>query len=148
MTSTTDGWILPDLENEEAAGFWQGTSRGELCTQRCGDCGRLRLPPRPMCPHCHSLRSAWEPMSGHGTIWSFVVPHPPLLPAYSEVAPFAAIVVSLDEDPSLRLGGNLVSSADGPLNEIDPSTIRIGEPVRVVFAQVDDVMLPRWTRAE
>jgi uncharacterized OB-fold protein len=148
MTSNTDGWILPDLDNQDAAGFWQGTARGELCMQRCSDCGQRRMPPRPMCPHCRSLNSEWEPMSGQGTIWSFVVPHPPLLPAYSDLAPFAAIVVSLDEDPSLRIGGNLVASADGPVNEIDPTTIQIGEPVRVVFTQVDDVALPRWTRAE
>jgi uncharacterized OB-fold protein len=85
-------------------------------------------------------------MSGRGTIWSFVVPHPPLLPAYTEVAPYVAILVSLDEDPNLRIGGNLVSSPDGPINEIDPATIQIGEPVRVVFTQVEDVTLPRWTR--
>ena len=57
------------------------------------------------------------------------------------------ITVELDEDPSLRLVGNLVASADGPLNEIDSSTIQIGEPVRVVFSQVEDVHLPRWVRA-
>ena len=57
------------------------------------------------------------------------------------------ITVELDEDPSLRLIGNLVASADGPINEIDPHSIAIGEPVRVVFAKVDDVYLPRWVRA-
>ena len=146
MTSTASGWILPDLENEESAGFWEGTARGEFCVQRCSDCGKRRMPPRPMCPHCQSLGAEWEPMSGRGTIWSFVVPHPPLLPAYTEVAPYVAILVSLDEDPNLRIGGNLVSSPDGPINEIDPATIQIGEPVRVVFTQVEDVTLPRWTR--
>ena len=106
------------------------------------------MPPRPMCPHCQSLRAEWEPLSGRGAIWSFVVPHPPLLPAYTEFAPFVAIVVSLDEDPSLRIGGNLVTSAEGAIDEIDAATIQIGEPVRVVFAQVDDVMLPRWMRID
>jgi hypothetical protein len=73
-----------------------------------------------MCPACQSLKREWEVMSGHGTIWSFVVPHPPLLPAYAELAPYNAIIVSLDEDPSLRFVGNLVTSADSPINEIDP----------------------------
>jgi len=146
--TTASGWILPDLEDGDSAGFWEGTARGELCVQRCSDCKKRRMPPRPMCPHCQSVGTEWERMSGRGTIWSFVVPHPPLLPAYTELAPFATILVSLDEDPSLRIGGNLVTSADGPINEIDPATIRIGEPVRVVFAQVDDVMLPRWVRGD
>ena len=81
-----------------------------------------------------------------GTIWSFVVPHPPLLPAYQEVAPYNVITVALEEDPTLRLVGNLLARPDGPINEIDPQSIRIGEAVRVVFHQVEDVPLPRWIR--
>ena len=86
-------------------------------------------------------------VSGNATIWSYVVPHPPLLPAYAELAPYNVIVVSLDEDPTIRMVGNLLGRPDGPINEVDPSTIRIGEPVRVVFQPVDDVTLPRWVRA-
>ena len=85
-------------------------------------------------------------MSGRGTIWSFIVPHPPLLPAYQELAPYNVIVVALDEDPTLRMVGNLVATPDGPINEVDPATIRIGEPVRVVFQRVEDVVLPRWMK--
>ena len=142
------GFVLPDLEDPGASGFWEGTAQGELRVERCGDCGRRRMPPRPMCPACQSLKREWETLSGRGTIWSFVVPHPPLLPAYAELAPYNAVLVSLDEDPSLRLVGNLVASSDGPINEIDPNTIQIGEPVRVVFHQVEDVHLPRWVRAQ
>jgi uncharacterized OB-fold protein len=85
-------------------------------------------------------------MSGRGTIWSFIVPHPPLLPDYQDLAPYNVIVVALDEDPTLRMVGNLVASPDGPINEVDPATIRIGEPVRVVFQRVEDVVLPRWMK--
>ncbi len=144
---TASGFVLPDLEDPEARAFWEGTAKGELRVERCGECGRRRMPPRPMCPACQSLEREWEAMSGRGTIWSFIVPHPPLLPAYAELAPYNAIIVSLDEDPSLRFVGNLVASPDGPINEIDPNTIQIGEPVRVVFHQLEDVYLPRWVRA-
>ena len=89
----------------------------------------------------------WEASSGRGRIWSFIVPHPPLLPAFGAVAPYNAIVVALDEAPTIRFVGNLVVAADGEINEIDPSTIAIGEPVRVVFHQIEDVTLPRWVRA-
>jgi uncharacterized OB-fold protein len=64
------------------------------------------------------------------------------------VAPYNVIVVALDEDPTLRMVGNLVTSAEGLINEVDPATIEIGAPVRVVFAEVsDDVSLPRWVAA-
>ncbi len=140
------GFLLPDVDSPDGAPFWAGTARGELLVQTCASCGRRRFPPRPMCPHCRSIESRWDAMSGKATVWSFVVPHPPLLPAYSELAPYNVIVVALDDDPLIRMVGNLVTAADGPINEIDPATITIGEPVEVVFSPVDDVVLPRWVR--
>jgi uncharacterized OB-fold protein len=140
------GFLLPDLEDPEARPFWEGTARGELLVQACAACGRRRIPPRPMCFACRSTADEWRPVSGRGSIWSFVVAHPPLLPAYAALAPYNVIVVALEEDPSLRLVGNLVAGADGAINEVDAATIRIGEPVSVVFQKVDDVFLPRWMR--
>jgi uncharacterized protein len=141
------GFVLPDLESEDSAEFWAGCARGELLVQACGTCGRWRFPPRPMCPHCRSIEVAWVPVSGRATVWAYVVPHPPLLPAYAELAPYNVIVVALEEDERIRMVGNLVESADGPINAIDPASIEIGEPVRVVFSRVEDVSLPRWVRA-
>ena len=141
------GFLLPDPTEPTAAGFWAGAARGELLVQACAACGAWRMPPRPMCPACRSTAVAWEPTSGRGTIWSFIVPHPPLLPAYSALAPYNVIVVALEERPEIRFVGNLLASATGAIDEIDPATIRIGEPVRVVFQHVEDVSLPRWVRA-
>ncbi len=144
---TESGFLLPDLDDEISAPFWAGTARGQLLVQRCASCGHPRMPPRPMCPRCRSLDVVWEPVSGRGTVWSLAVPHPPLLPAYQEFAPYNVVVVAIDEDPTIRFVGNLVSGPDAPLNSVDPTGIEIGEPVSVVFAQVDDVHLPRWVRA-
>ena len=71
-----------------------------------------------MCPRCQSTELEWIPMSGRATVWSFVVPHPPLLPAFAELAPYNVVVVALDEDPNLRLVGNLVASPGGAINEM------------------------------
>jgi uncharacterized OB-fold protein len=139
-----EGFLLPEIDDDTAP-FWEGTRMGELRMQACAACGQLRFPPRPMCPNCRCTESKWPVMSGRGTIWSFVVPHPPLLPAYAELAPYNVVVVALEEDASLRLVGNLVASADAAINSVDPTTIAIGAPVRVVFApSAEDVTLPRW----
>ncbi len=138
--------LLPDVDDPECRPFWEGAARGELLVQACDACGRRRIPPRPMCPACGSVARRWERLSGRGSIWSFVVAHPPLLPAYAALAPYNVIVVQLDEDPALRLVGNLIARPDGPIGEVDPATIRIGEPVEVVFQRVEDVHLPRWMR--
>jgi uncharacterized OB-fold protein len=147
MTAMIENAPLPDID-ETSAPFWEGTAAGELRMQKCAACGHLRFPPRPMCPVCRSLDTEWEAMSGRGTVWSFVVPHPPLLPAFMPVAPYNVVVVALDEDPTLRIIGNLVADADAPINSVDPASITIGEPVRVVFQPAGEgVVLPRWVRA-
>ena len=144
MTEST--LLLPDTDDPAMAPFFAAAARGELRIQACGDCGRLRHPPRPMCPWCRSMASEWRLISGHGTVWSFVVAHPPLLPAYAEVAPYNVVVVELVEDQSIRLVGNIVASPDAPLNSVDPGSIAIGDAVSVVFPlPVDGVVLPRWS---
>ncbi len=145
-----DAFLLP-LSDEETDGFWGGTAAGELRIQACGSCGALRFPPRVMCPECQSTERVWRAVSGRGAIWSFVVVHPPVLPAYVPYTPFPVITVTLEEKPSLRMVGNLVTGAGGDINGVDPATIRIGEPVRVVFTPLarpdgTDVYLPQWQR--
>ena len=137
-------FLLPDLDGDTTP-FWEATARHELVVQRCDGCHRLRFPPRPMCPWCQSFESSWSVMSGRATIWSFVVPHPPLLPAYAELAPYNVIVVALDEDPTIRMVGNLVAAPDAAINSVDPATIEIGAPVEVVFEEADGAP-PRWVR--
>ena len=137
--------VLFPAVGEDEAPFFEAAKSGELLIQQCSGCERLRHPPRPMCPWCRSLESNWALMSGKGTIWSFVVPHPPLLPEFSDLAPYNVIVVTLAEDPKIRLIGNLLKCAGDPINTLDPSTIRIGDEVSVVFdALSDDVAIPRW----
>jgi uncharacterized OB-fold protein len=148
---SVEGFLLP-AGDEDGAFFWEGTAQGELRIQKCLSCGHLRHPPRPMCPRCHSVQRGFDVLSGRATVWSYVVPHPPLLAPYSDLAPYNVIVVSLDEDPNLRFVGNLVSGVEGALNEIDPESIRIGEPVKAVFkkfsrADGSEQTLPFWVRA-
>jgi uncharacterized OB-fold protein len=138
--------LLSPVLDDDGAPFWQYAAQGELRIQACADCGELRFPPRPCCPHCHSFASEWRKMSGRGRVWSYVFPHPPLLAAYAAQAPYNAIVVELVEAPRIRLVGNLVSGAEAPLNSVAPERIRIGARVQVVFtrADADGISLPRW----
>lgn len=141
-------FLQPALD-DDSAGFWEGCAAGELRVQRCGSCGHRQFPPRQQCPACRSFDLGWEAVSGRGTIWSFAVPHPPLLEAYATFAPYNVVVVALDEDPSLRMVGNLIAHDGAPIDSVDPATIVIGEPVRVSFDRTssEDVVHPRWVRA-
>ncbi|MEU8522656.1 OB-fold domain-containing protein [Streptomyces sp. NBC_01216] len=138
--------MLTPVVDEDGAPFWEYTARGELRVQSCAapECGELRFPPRPCCPCCQSFDSVWRPMSGRGRIWSFVLPHPPLLPDYAAQAPYNVVVVELAEAPRIRLVGNVVAAPDAPLDSVDPARLRIGAAVRVVFTDVDGFAVPRW----
>ena len=138
--------LVPDID-DESAGFWEATARGVLAIQTCGACGALRHPPRPMCPRCNATDSGWREVSGRGTVWSYVVAHPPLLPAYAALAPYNVVLVALDEDPTIRLIGNFLDRDGGAPNSIDPESIDVGAPVTVVFEQRGALHLPQWVRA-
>lgn len=140
----TVGLLLP-RPDADSAPFWRFCTEGELRVQACGSCGRSRMPPRPMCPMCQSFEVTWEPTSGRGRIWSFVVAHPPLLAAYAAEAPYNVAVIELHDDPSIRFVGNVVTGPDAPLNSIEPADLAIGQPVHVCFApDADGIALPRW----
>ncbi|MGW8764690.1 Zn-ribbon domain-containing OB-fold protein [Streptomyces sp. NPDC055815] len=136
--------MLNPVIDEDGAPFWEYAARGELRVQACADCGELRFPPRPCCPHCRSFDSEWRLMSGRGRIWSYVLPHPPLLPEYAAQAPYNAVLVELADAPRIRLAGNVVAAPDAPLNSVAPARLRIGAPVRVAFTDVDGIAVPRW----
>ena len=121
--------------------FWEACRRQELRMQRCSDCSRFRFTPRPMCPACQSMECEWIPVSGRGTVYSRVVCHPPVLPAFAERAPYAVVLVELEEDSRLRMLGNVLGCA--------PEDVHIGMPVEVTFERLtDDVTLPQWRRVE
>ncbi|MBW8795214.1 MAG: OB-fold domain-containing protein [Streptomyces sp.] len=132
--------MLRPVTDTDGAPFWEYAARGELRVQACADCGEPRFPPRPCCPHCQSFASEWRPTSGRGRIWSYVVPHPPLLPEYAAQAPYNVVVVELDDAPRVRMVGNVVSEAGAPLDSLPPDRIRIGARVQAVFADG----LPQW----
>ena len=112
----------PDpIVTDDSAVFWDAATEGRLVAQRCGDCGVLRHPPRPMCPHCHSLNIDVVDLSGRGTIYSYAILHHPQHPAFDY--PVFAVLVDLDE--GIRVVSNIVGVAK--------DEIRIGMLVEVDF---------------
>ena len=122
--------------NQDNAFFWEGVDRGELLIQRCTSCGRLRHPPRPMCPNCQSLEWDTVAASGKGEVFSFIIPHYPQVPMFEY--PYVVAVIALEE--GTRLISNVV--------DIDPGDVTIGMPVEVRFVKVDDELtLPLFAPA-
>jgi uncharacterized OB-fold protein len=114
------------IVTEDSAVFWDAADGGRLVAQRCARCGKLRHPPRPMCPHCGSLEVDVATLSGRGTLYSYAILHHPQHPAFDY--PVVAALVDLDE--GVRVVSNLVG--------IEPSDIRIGMPLAVDFVPTVD----------
>ncbi|WP_190083102.1 bifunctional MaoC family dehydratase N-terminal/OB-fold nucleic acid binding domain-containing protein [Streptomyces longisporoflavus] len=111
--------------NRDNAGFWEGVARHQLLVQRCGGCRALRFPWLPGCNACGSLEWDTVEASGEGTVYSYVVMHHPPFPAFDP--PYAVGLVELAE------GVRMVSNVVG----VPGDKVRIGQPVRLEFRQVD-----------
>ncbi|GAB3013392.1 Zn-ribbon domain-containing OB-fold protein [Mycobacterium bourgelatii] len=122
MASRLAPTISPDTEF-----FWSGLADHKLLIQRCADCGTLRVPPRPMCGNCQSLK--WDPIesSGRGTVYSFVMPKYPPLPFIQY--PYVVALIELDE--GVRIVSNLC--------DIEPEAIEVGMPVEVFYEKFEAI---------
>jgi uncharacterized protein len=89
------GVPIIDADNEK---YWRYLQQGEPQMQRCSACGYWRYPPRWLCPECLSEDSAWQVLSGHGTIYSFIWYMESLHPTFVDV-PYNVVIVRLDEGP-------------------------------------------------
>jgi hypothetical protein len=85
-----------------------------------------------MCPYCRGREVALAPVSGRGTIVAFSVNHQQWLPTFPP--PYVVAIVAIDEDDGARLMTNIVNCP--------PDEVAIGQRVRVLFEQHDDVWLP------
>ena len=139
--------LLPFID-EDNEPFWAGCREGVLRVQQCPDTRRLIFPPRPGNPWSPRTRPVWTEVSGKGKIWSFIEPHPPLMLDFTDRAPYVTICVELDEDPSIRLIGNLLKSETGEINDYSYEELEIGAAVKVCFRKMnDEITLPLWIRA-
>lgn len=128
---------VPDADDASAP-FWEACARHELVVQRCSTCNRFRHPPRPMCPGCRSFDHAWVRASGRARVWSWVIAHPPVVPAFADVAPYPVVVVTLEE--GVRMIGRLLDVPNDQIVE--------GMEVTVAWEDVEPgVALAAWRRA-
>ncbi|WP_423194198.1 Zn-ribbon domain-containing OB-fold protein [Cupriavidus sp. H18C2] len=109
----------PD-ELPDNAAFWQAARDGKLLVRHCKACGKPHWYPRALCPFCLG-DTDWKTASGLGEIYSFSItrragPHP-----------FCIAYVKLDE--GITMMTHIVDT--------DLDTVRIGQRVRVRFAETD-----------
>jgi uncharacterized OB-fold protein len=116
---------IPQRDRHNRA-FWEGGADGRLMITRCSRCTRWVHPPDADCPHCGGDLIP-QPVSGHGTVFTYTINYQPFHPAVP--VPYAIAIVELAEQDDLRLAANIIGC------ELD--SVRIGLPVQVRFERYD-----------
>jgi len=114
-------WVTRD-----SAFFWEAAKREELVGQRCAACGKLRQPPRPMCPFCNSVEREEQRLSGRGRVYTWVMPRYPIIPGFEE----GRIVAVIDLVEGIRMVSNLC--------EIEYDDVTRDMSVEVFFADAQE----------
>jgi uncharacterized OB-fold protein len=116
---------LPDLSDERTAEYFAGAARGQLVIPRCDACNRFVWYPETECPNCGGSAFTWTPVSGRGRMCSWTVVRRSFLPAFDEMVPFVTGLVSLEEDPAVRIVSYVV--------DCEPEALTADLPVEAVF---------------
>jgi uncharacterized OB-fold protein len=91
-----------------------------------------------MCPACLSLEHEWARASGRARLISWVVMHPPVLPAWKDRVPYVAVLVECEEGVR-TIAGLVGASADA---------LRMDMPMVVDFAaSPEGDLVPQWRPA-
>ncbi len=133
-----EGWALPALDEFNGPFF----TSGKIVLQRCTACATVQHPPEEVCHACLGMEFEPRVTSGLGTIYSLIVVHHPVAPTLRESVPYAVVLVSMDDEPSARVLGNVLNRR--------PDELAIGQRVRAVFEKIVDsesgetLHLPEW----
>lgn len=113
--------------------WWDGLKSHRLLLQTCGNCGKIRHYPRPLCDACFSFEVEWTESTGNGTIHSWTCTYHPFHAGFRDETPYILVIVDLVE--GVRIQSRLINA--------DREALCIGLSVEVVFVDVTgDLTLP------
>jgi len=103
---------------------------------KCQKCGKIHLPPRPLCNKCYSQEFTWVEIPGKGKLVTYTVIH--IAPhQFQHLAPYAVGIIKLEN--GLKLPGMITSAV--------LEKIHIGMPLEIDFAACDNAQpWPQWPR--
>ncbi len=116
---------LPDPEWEPTREFFSAAAGNELAIPRCEACGRLNWTPPEQCRSCASDRLEWTVVSGRARLFSWARVERAWVKAYQSITPYTTGIVTLEEDPALRLVTLIVAA--------EPAQLRADLPLEAVF---------------
>jgi uncharacterized OB-fold protein len=136
MSNGIPALVLPALARPGVdaltEGYWEAARERRLVVQRCSSCGAHRHPPTAVCYRCHSSEWSWAPLTGLGSVFTFVWVDSSVDPALADTVPYNVCIIELEgtEGDPVRMTTNVVG--------VTKETLEIGLPVAVDFESVDE----------
>jgi len=116
--------------------FYKSISQKKLMGGKCRKCGKIHLPPRPLCDKCLSTEFEWVELPRTGTLLTYTIIH--VAPTqFQNMAPYAVGIVQLEN--GVKIPGMI---KDAPLDKI-----RVGMQLKMEFEETQPTQQwPQWPR--
>jgi uncharacterized OB-fold protein len=118
--------------NFSQAEYHHWLAEHKLMGSKCIKCGKLFLPPRPMCTNCYGNTMEWVSLDGYGELVAFTVVHiaptAMLEVGYGRENPYCSGIVRLEENVS-------ISAQILDVDVRNPEQIKIGMPLKAEFVE-------------
>lgn len=123
----------PPLTIEE---FYKNISQKKLMGGKCKKCGKVHLPPRPLCDQCLSKDFEWVELSKTGKLLTYTVIH--VAPVqFQSLAPYAVGIVQLENGVKIP----------GIIKGATPEQLKIGMQLTMEFEEAPQTQQwPPWPR--
>ncbi len=116
--------------------FYKHVNKGKLLGGKCKNCGKLSLPPRPICDDCFSKEIEWVPVSTRGRLLTYTIIY--VAPTqFQSMAPYAVGIVELQDGPKIP----------GMIRGVALEEIKVGMDLEIDFGTCAATQVwPQWPR--
>lgn len=116
--------------------FYKFLTQGKLMAGKCIKCGKIHLPPRPLCDNCYGNQFEWVQVSGKGKLLTYTIIH--VAPTqFQNLAPYTIGIVELE-------GGLKIP---GMIQAIPQEQLKIGMTLSVDFSTCSTPQnWPQWPK--
>ncbi len=114
--------------------FYKFLAQGKLMAGKCTKCGKIHLPPRPLCDNCYSQIFTWTQMLSKGKLVTYTVIH--VAPEqFQNEAPYAVGIIQLENGSKLP----------GRITDVPEDQLKIGMILNLDFKTCKNTQpWPQW----
>jgi uncharacterized protein len=116
--------------------FYKFLSQNKLMGSKCLKCGKLHLPPRPLCDNCYGQDFEWIELSGKGKLLTYTIIH--IAPIqFQALAPYSVGIIELENGLKLP----------GMISDISENQLKVGMELTIDFRACSaGQSWPQWSR--